>query len=233
MRRTHLAACAAVSAMLVSASGAAANPPDVDSTRLEQLVTVQGITEHQKALQTIADLNGGTRHTRTAGYTASAAYVKATLEKAGYEARYEMFNMPEWRETAAPVLQLTSPSSKTYRAGTAADDSSASVDFIAFEHTPTKAVSGEVVPVGHTEIPADGGSESGCVAADYSAAVKGAIALIQRGTCEFGIKAINAQNAGASAVIIFNQGNTPQREDLIIGTQIGRASCRERVLLGV
>src|SRR3954454_6984465 len=138
MRRTHLAACAAVSALLVAAPGAVANPPDVDSTRLEQLVTVKGITEHQKALQTIADLNGGTRYTRTPGYTASAAYVKATLEKAGYSAHYEMFNMPVWRENAAPVQQQVSPANKSYVAGSAAADNSPSVDLIAFEHSPTK-----------------------------------------------------------------------------------------------
>src|SRR3954451_784000 len=136
MRRTHLAACAAVFASLISAPGAVANPPDVDSTRLEQLVTVKGITEHQKALQTIADLNGGTRYTRTPGFTASAAYVKATLEKAGYDAHYEMFNMPEWEEDAPPVLQQTAPNAKTYKPGTAADDSSPDVDFITFEHSP-------------------------------------------------------------------------------------------------
>ena len=67
MRRTHLAASAAVFAALVTRAGRAGEPPDVDSTRLEQLVTVKGITEHQKALQNIADLNGGTRHTRTPG----------------------------------------------------------------------------------------------------------------------------------------------------------------------
>ena len=75
-------------------------------------MTVEGIHEHQKALQGIADLNGNTRHTRTPGYTASAAYVKATLEKAGYAARYEMFNMPDWEETAAPVLEQVTPTSK-------------------------------------------------------------------------------------------------------------------------
>jgi len=42
--------------------------------------------------------------------------------------------------------------------------------------------------------------------------------LIQRGTCTFAVKALNAEAAGASAVIIFNQGNTPDREGLIIGT---------------
>ena len=133
MHRTHLAATAAFIAALICAPSAVAAPPDVDSTRLEQLVTVQGITEHQKALQTIADLNGGTRYTRTPGYTASAAYVKATLEKAGYDARYEMFNMPEWRETAAPVLQQVSPTNKTYIPGSAADDNSPAVDFITFD----------------------------------------------------------------------------------------------------
>ncbi len=35
------------------------------------------------------------------------------------------------------------------------------------------------------------------------------IALIQRGTCPFAVKAANAQAAGAEAVIIFNQGNSP------------------------
>src|SRR5262245_33134601 len=138
--RRYLAATAAVLVALVSASSAVPAPPDVDSTRLERLVTVQGIVEHQKALQEIADANGGTRYTRTPGYTASAAYVKATLEKAGYEARYEMFNMPEWNETAPPVLQQVSPTGKSYIAGSAADDDSPSVDFITFEHSPTASL---------------------------------------------------------------------------------------------
>jgi len=44
------------------------------------------------------------------------------------------------------------------------------------------------------------------------------IALIQRGSCTFGVKASNAQTAGAEAVVIFNQGNDPTREPLILGT---------------
>ena len=79
MRRTHLAACAAIASLLAAAAAAVAQPEDINSSRLERMVTVQGITEHQKALQKIADLNGGTRYTRTPGHTASAAYVKATL----------------------------------------------------------------------------------------------------------------------------------------------------------
>ena len=213
MRHTHLAACAAIFAALVAAPAAVAKPPDVDSTALESAVTVEGILEHQKALQNIADGNFGNRYTRNSGYTASAAYVKATLEKAGYNARYEMFDMPTWEETAPPVLQQVSPNGKTYRPGRAADDGSTAVDFIAFEHTPTKSVSGvEVVPVGHTEVPADGNSTSGCVAADFTTAVKDHIALIQRGTCGFTTKLQNALKAGAVGVILFNEGDSEARK---------------------
>src|SRR3954454_23437019 len=216
MRRTHLAACAAVSALLVTAPGAVANPPDVDSTRLEQMVTVKGITEHQKALQTIADLNGGTRYTRTAGFTASAAYVKATLEKAGYDAHYEMFNMPEWKETAPPVLQQLTPANKTYKAGTAADDNAPAVDFIAFEHSPTKTLTNvKVVPTNDIQIPSTGGLTSGCEMSDFPSTTSGAIALIQRGTCAFTLKLQNAVQAGAVGVILFNEGDTAGRRNAL------------------
>ena len=46
---------------------------------------------------------------------------------------------------------------------------------------------------------------------DFAGFVPGRIALIQRGTCSFALKVSNAQAAGASAVILFNQGNTPER----------------------
>ena len=52
---------------------------------------------------------------------------------------------------------------------------------------------------------------------DFAGFPAGRIALIQRGTCSFALKAYNAQAAGASAVIIFNQGNTPERSGLIVG----------------
>jgi Zn-dependent M28 family amino/carboxypeptidase len=217
VRTLRLSTCAAVIAACFTATPAAiAAPPDVDSTRLENLVTVQGITEHQHALQNIADLNGGTRYTRTPGYTASAAYVKATLEKAGYDAHYEMFNMPIWQENAPPVLQQVSPTSKSYIAGSAADDNSPSVDFIAFEHSPTKSLSNvKVVPTNDIVIPSPGGTTSGCEMSDFPAATSGAIALIQRGTCGFTTKLQNAVKAGAVGVILFNEGDTAGRRNAL------------------
>ena len=40
--------------------------------------------------------------------------------------------------------------------------------------------------------------------------LSGSIALIKRGACQFGLKALNAQNAGAVAVIIYNNNNSGQ-----------------------
>ncbi len=45
----------------------------------------------------------------------------------------------------------------------------------------------------------------------------GNVALIQRGTCFFEDKAANAQAAGTSAVIIFNEGQ-PGRQELLTRT---------------
>ena len=86
MRRLHLPALAvAVVAMLAAGrpAGTSAASPDtttnkhdakhhyVSAKKLIRAVTVKGILEHQRALQDIADANGGTRHTETPGYTAS------------------------------------------------------------------------------------------------------------------------------------------------------------------
>lgn len=216
MHRVGLVGAAVIVVALVGASPAAAAPAGVDSSRLERLVTVDGITGHQRALQRIADRNGGTRATRTPGYTASAAYVKATLERAGYNVHYEMFNMPEWRENAAPVLRQVSPTGRTYVAGAAGDDDSPSVDFIAFEHTPTKALTNvKVVPTEDVVVPSPGGSTSGCELSDFPAATSGAVSLIQRGTCSFTSKLENAVQAGAIGVILFNEGDTAARGNAV------------------
>ena len=60
-------------------------------------------------------------------------------------------------------------------------------------------------------------STSGCEASDFDGFAAGNIALIQRGTCSFALKAQNAENAGAVGVIIFNEGQ-PGRMDAFFGT---------------
>jgi Zn-dependent M28 family amino/carboxypeptidase len=175
--------------------------------------TVRGIVQHQQALQNIADFSGGTRHTETPGYTASVAYVRERMKRAGLKVKVVDFNMPEWVETAPPEFEQLTPTAKTYTPGTAADDNSPDVDYITFEFSPTAEVTAPVVPVNDLVIPspATDTSNAGCEPADFPAATDGAISLIQRGTCPFVQKLANAQAAGAVGVILFNEGNSAAR----------------------
>lgn len=60
-------------------------------------------------------------------------------------------------------------------------------------------------------------STSGCEAADFAGFPAGQIAVLQRGTCTFAVKVLNAQAAGAVAVVIFNEGQ-PGRTDVVTGS---------------
>ena len=57
-------------------------------------------------------------------------------------------------------------------------------------------------------------STSGCETEDFADFVEGNIALVQRGTCDFSVKAHNAFEAGAAGVIIFNEGQEGRTETL-------------------
>ena len=60
-------------------------------------------------------------------------------------------------------------------------------------------------------------STSGCEASDFAGFTAGNIAIIQRGTCSFALKAQNAEAAGAVGVVIFNEGQ-PGRTVAFLGT---------------
>jgi Zn-dependent M28 family amino/carboxypeptidase len=79
-------------------------------------------------------------------------------------------------------------------------------------------------PAGGIIIPATPtpSSSSGCTMGDFNGFVAGRIALIQRGTCNFGVKVLNAQAAGAAGVIIFNEGN-PGRTAVLAGSLVDAA----------
>jgi Ca2+-binding RTX toxin-like protein len=76
---------------------------------------------------------------------------------------------------------------------------------------------GRFVDVQIPPAPAPNTSTSGCEAADFAGFPAGAIAIVQRGTCTFAVKAANAQAGGAVAVVIFNEGQ-PGRTDVVSGT---------------
>jgi Zn-dependent M28 family amino/carboxypeptidase len=215
-----MAACAAMLALVPATAASAAkndgSPNDPRAKAFVKEVSVDRVERHQERLQDIATANGGTRDVFGTGYTASVDYVVRVLERAGYDAQVTPFNFPIWEETQLPVLNQVTPTAKPYRPGAAAQSDTPDVDFISMPGSPTVSLDNvPVVPAGGILIPSTGGSGSGCEATDYPAAVKGAVALVQRGTCPFIQKWQLAQDAGAVGVIIFNEGNTPDRQNAL------------------
>jgi Zn-dependent M28 family amino/carboxypeptidase len=189
----------------VTAAGIASCSDRTNNTldKLMECVTLEGVREHQAALQAIADANGGIRAAGTPGYTASRDYVVSKMTAAGYNVTLNAF---PFVFVPPAVLRQTAPVTATYETGS-------------FTGTSYGNVTAAVTAVDINLVPSRANT-SGCDMADFFGFPVGNIALIQRGTCTFATKVVNAQANGASAVIIFNQGNTPLREDLIVGTLI-------------
>jgi Zn-dependent M28 family amino/carboxypeptidase len=209
-RRLIGLAVLALAALLVAVP-AATPAGGTDTSALRNAVTVSGIMAHERAFQQIADRNGGTRHASSPGYDASAAYVANKLRGAGYSVSTQAFQFPFFQETGTHQFQRLSPSPRTYVLGT---------DFDVMEYSGAGDVTGQIVPTNDIVIPpgaAASTSNSGCEAGDFPASTAGNVALIQRGTCDFIVKAENAETAGATAAIIFNEGQAG-RTDLIAGT---------------
>jgi len=167
-------------------------------------VTVEGIREHQLALQQIADANGGTRAVGTPGFDASVDYIVEKATAAGYDVSLDEFTfVEEFIEGSPPVLQETAPEPQTFVPGTRpAFDG----DFVTFTGTGDVTAPVQAVDLVLPPTPAPNGSTSACEAEDFAGFTPGNIALIQRGTCPYVQKAANAQEFGASAIILFNEG---------------------------
>ena len=170
-----------------------------DSVRkVLECVTLKGVLDHERALQRIADDNGGTRASGTAGFDASLDYVEQKMERAGYQVTRQPFEFLAFFDLGGSALEQTAPNPTTYVEDT---------DFAVTPHSEPGDVTALVTPV-DLALGLGNASTSGCESADFGAFPIGNIALLQRGTCTFEVKAENAVAAGASGVIFLNQGDT-------------------------
>jgi Zn-dependent M28 family amino/carboxypeptidase len=206
---TLVAVVGATALTAALATPAFADKP-TDTSELRSAVTVEGVREHQAALQSIADANDGTRASGTSGYDASADYVAGVLESAGYQVSRQEFTFDLFRQEGASTLTLN-PAGPS---GPYVDGE----DFIVMEYSANGTATGALESVDVTlPPPAQSGSTSGCEAADFADFTAGNIAVMQRGTCTFREKTDNAEAAGAVGAIIFNEGQEG-RTELLSGT---------------
>ena len=210
-KATAVTAVICASALLVAGTEAVAAPkndPNAASKKFRKAVTPGGIGLHLDAFQKIADANDGTRASGTPGYAASKDYVVKELRAAGYKPKVQAFAFPFFEENTPSTLAQTSPDATTYERGD---------DFATMTFSGSGTVTDQEVVVVDNDLapadPTDTDNNSGCEAEDFANFPDGAIALIQRGTCDFGVKAANAEEAGASAALIFNNGTNDENGD--------------------
>jgi hypothetical protein len=125
----------------------------------------------------------------------------------------QSFLYDSFRELATPVFQRLSTSPR---------DFVANEDFITMDYSDSGDVTGALVATNDIVIPPGAKvstSNSGCEPGDFApaSATEPQVALIQRGTCDFHIKAENAEDAGYDAAIILNEGQ-PGRQETLAGT---------------
>jgi Zn-dependent M28 family amino/carboxypeptidase len=168
---------------------------------------------HMQQFQAIADANPSpdghpSRNSGEPGYKASADYVASVMKAAGYDVQLQPYTFTYYAYKALPTLSEVSPVAHNY----ALNSEWRPGQSIGITTAALQPAGGIVIPP--TPTPS---SASGCSASDFNGFVPGRIALIQRGTCTFGAKVQNAQAAGASGVIVFNEGN-PGRTGLLVAT---------------
>ena len=203
-----LAALLAVGAAS-AAPGDATDPTLSASAKLRKAVEPASILVHERRFQRIADANPnaqgvGTRASGTPGYKASADYVARKLRRAGYEVSRQTFEFPFFEELEPAELQQVSPAQKDY-------------ETVTYEYSGSGDVTGRLVPTNDVQIPPGptaGSSNSGCQPEDFvpASTTEDQVALIQRGDCDFSVKAANAEAAGYDAAIIFNEGQEGRTE---------------------
>jgi Peptidase family M28/PA domain len=221
------AAGPAASIALGSPTSAAVEPSSAECdaqvndtpSKLVPCIQTDDLWAHMEAFQAIADANPSpadghpSRNSGEPGYKASADYVAQKMQDAGYDVTIQTYTFTYYAYTAPPVFSEVSPVAHDYGLST--------------EWNPGQSVgttTADLQPAGGIIIPPTPTptSSSGCTAADFSGFTAGRVALIQRGSCNFGVKVLNAQAAGATGVIIFNEGN-PGRTAVLGGSLVDAA----------
>jgi Zn-dependent M28 family amino/carboxypeptidase len=151
--------------------------------KLLTCVTLEGVRTHQAKLRDIALANNGTRVAGTKGFDQSADYAEKVFKDAGYNVTRQAFAFQSFIELPGTSLAQVAPTP------------TAVIETNILSYSGSGSVTATV-----SALP----TVTGCNTADFAGFTAGNIALISRGACTFATKANNAQAAGASAVVIYN-----------------------------
>lgn len=187
------------------------------SNKIDRKAVVEHLVELEGRASATSDGASVTRAAGTDGYQYSVEYIVETMREHNYDVRTQEFDFRAWEELAGTSLNVAGVELVSVR--NAAEGEQA--DFAAMSYSGSGEVNAPAVfitPDFRFDAP-DYDSTDGCEASDFDGLdVTGKVAVIQRGGCSFNDKVVNAQGAGATGVIVFNQGNDEGRTDVVNGT---------------
>ena len=152
--------------------------------RPDPAITRGELTDHLAALQRIADRRGGNRAAGTPGYAASADYVEARLRHAGWAVRRQSVPFDYFRLDRASM-------------SVGGRDLKRARDFQVLSYSGSGRARGLLRFAG-----------AGCSQQEFAGLGAGAIALVDRGQCFFREKALGAERAGASALVVADTASS-------------------------
>jgi hypothetical protein len=222
MGRSWLLPLCVVAGFVVPANASAITSAECDAQvndtpgKLIPCIQQDDLWHHMQQFQAIANANPGpdghpSRNSGEPGYKASVDYVAKLMREAGYDVTIQPYKFTYSAYVGTPTWSEVSPTARSFVVGT---------DWNPGQSNGT-ATNAEIQPAGGIVLPptSSPSSASGCSPNDFNGFTAGRIALIQRGTCTFGVKVQNAEAAGASGVVIFNEGN-PGRTTVLNGSLV-------------
>jgi Peptidase family M28/PA domain len=220
--RSWLLPLCVAAGFVVPANASAITPAQCDAQvndtpgKLIPCIQQDDLWNHMQQFQAIANANPGadghpSRNSGEPGYKASVDYVAKVMKDAGYDVTIQPYTFTYTSFVGTPAWSEVSPTARSFNLVSDWNPGTSNGD----------ATGAQIQPAGGIVLPPTptSSSTSGCTASDFSGSFAGKIALIQRGGCNFGVKVLNAQAAGAVGVVIFNEGN-PGRTGVLNGSLV-------------
>ena len=189
------------------------------SSKIDRDEVVEHLVELEGRASKTSDGSSVTRAAGTEGYAQSLDYIVDTMREHDYQVSIQEFDFRAWEELAGTSLNVNGVDLVSVRnAGEGVEADFAVMSYSGKSNGPLTEEVAFVTPDFRFDAP-DYDDTDGCESSDFSGKdITNKIAVIQRGGCSFSTKVVNAQNAGAKGVIVFNQGNAEGRTSVVNGT---------------
>ncbi|OAJ92332.1 M28 family metallopeptidase [Vibrio bivalvicida] len=189
------------------------------SSKIDREEVVEHLEELEARASKTTDGASVTRAAGTEGYAQSLNYIVDTMREHNYDVSIQEFDFRAWEELAGTKLNVNGLDLIGVR--NASEGVEPDFAVMSYSGNSNGSITAEAVfitPDFRFDAP-DYDSTDGCESSDFTGKdITNKVAIIQRGGCSFNTKVVNAQNAGAKGVIVFNQGNGEGRTSAVNGT---------------